>query len=129
MADPSPNPPNPPPTFLPADRYYLHTGTAEVVISGAYDRSSARNLDGGEEEQQTVQGHTVRILQQPGWAFGDLALLFNSPRTASVVAQSDVAVYCLDRRTFLQVVIKHAEARRRCRCLHPAASRAAPSAF
>lgn len=50
----------------------------------------------------------VRILQQPGWAFGDLALLFNSARTASVVAKTDVQVYALDRPTFLQFVMKHA---------------------
>ena len=27
-----------------------------------------------------MEGHAIRILQQPGWLFGDVALLFNSPR-------------------------------------------------
>lgn len=93
---------------LPKDNdcmYYLHQGQAEVVISGAMDRSSSKQID---EENKTVQGNRVRILQHPGWAFGDLALLFSSARTASVVAKTEVQVYALDRSTFLQFVMKHA---------------------
>jgi cGMP-dependent protein kinase len=43
--------------------------------------------------------------------FGDVALLFNSPRTASVVASSDVVLAAMDRATFLQFVMRHAQAR------------------
>ena len=56
-----------------------------------------------------VEGHTLRIPQGPGWVFGDVALLFNSPRTASVVASSDAVLYGMDRSTFLQFVMRHAQ--------------------
>lgn len=59
-----------------------------------------------------MEGHAVRIPQGPGWVFGDVALLFNSPRTASVVAQTPVVLYGMDRTTFLQFVMRHAQARR-----------------
>lgn len=56
-----------------------------------------------------VEGNAVRIAQSPGWVFGDVALLFNSPRTASVVAATDVVLWALDRVTFLRFVMKHAQ--------------------
>jgi hypothetical protein len=56
-----------------------------------------------------VEGHAVRIPQSPGWVFGDVALLFNSPRTASVVASSGVVLYAMDRTTFLTLVMRHAQ--------------------
>jgi CRP-like cAMP-binding protein len=56
-----------------------------------------------------VEGNAVRITQNPGWVFGDVALLFNSPRTASVVAATDVVLWALDRVTFLRFVMKHSQ--------------------
>lgn len=60
-----------------------------------------------------MEGHAVRIPQGPGWVFGDVALLFNSSRTASVVASSDLVLYAMDRPTFLAFVMKHAQVRGR----------------
>lgn len=40
----------------------------------------------------------------PGEFFGELALLYNSPRAASVVAVEDSQLYSLDRQTFNQIV-------------------------
>lgn len=68
--------------------YYLQLGEAEVVISGAVD-SGAKNHG----EDRKVEGHTVRILQKPGWVFGDVALLFHSSRTASVIAKTNITVW------------------------------------
>lgn len=93
--------------------YYLQVGEVDVVISGAVDQSAKTN---GEEERQVV-GHTVRIPQKPGWVFGDIALLFNSSRTASVVAKTNIIIWALDRRTFLQFVMKHAQGARALRFL------------
>jgi hypothetical protein len=59
-----------------------------------------------------VEGNAVRIPQQPGWVFGDVALLFNSPRTASVVAATDVVLWAMDRATFLRFVMRHAQGAR-----------------
>ena len=50
-----------------------------------------------------VEGNTIKIRKTPGWLFGDVALLFASTRSASVVAASDVTVWSLDRRSFLKV--------------------------
>jgi hypothetical protein len=49
--------------------------------------------------------------------FGDVALLFNSSRTASVVAKDNITVWALDRKTFLQFVMKHAQGARALRFL------------
>ncbi|KAJ9511424.1 hypothetical protein QJQ45_029916, partial [Haematococcus lacustris] len=93
--------------------YFLESGEAEVVISGAVDQQS--KAQGGEERK--VEGHTVRIPQRPGWVFGDVALLFHSPRTASVMAKTNIVVWALDRKTFLQFVMKHAQGARALRFL------------
>lgn len=93
--------------------YFLQLGEAEVVISGAVDQQS--KPQGGEERK--VDGHTVRIPQKPGWVFGDVALLFNSSRTASVMARTNIVVWALDRKTFLQFVMNHAQGARALRFL------------
>ncbi|GIL52865.1 hypothetical protein Vafri_8639 [Volvox africanus] len=92
--------------------YYLQSGEAEVVISGGADAATKNH-----GEERTVEGHTVRILQKPGWLFGDVALLFHSPRTASVVAKTNITVWAMDRRTFLKFVMKHAQGARALRFL------------
>jgi CRP-like cAMP-binding protein len=92
--------------------YYLQSGEAEVVISGGADATTKNH-----GEERTVEGHTVRILQKPGWLFGDVALLFHSPRTASVMAKTNITVWAMDRRTFLRFVMKHAQGARALRFL------------
>jgi CRP-like cAMP-binding protein len=56
-------------------------------------------------------------LQRAGWVFGDVALLFNSQRSASVVARSVITVWALERRLFLRFVMKHATGARALRFL------------
>ena len=45
----------------------------------------------------------MKIRKEPGWLFGDVALLFNSQRSASVVAASDISLWALNGRFFSQV--------------------------
>ncbi len=40
----------------------------------------------------------------PGEAFGELALLYNAPRQASIKAKEDCVLYALDRETFNNIV-------------------------
>ena len=48
----------------------------------------------------------------PGEAFGELALLYNAPRAATIVAKSSCVLFALDRATFNHVV-KDAAVRKR----------------
>jgi len=52
-------------------------------------------------ELQVVQGGRDIARLAPGASFGELALIRDIPRTASVVARSEVDLYWLDRATFL----------------------------
>lgn len=48
----------------------------------------------------------------PGMAFGELALLYNAPRAATIKAKTDSHLYALDRQTFNHIV-KDASQRKR----------------
>jgi len=41
---------------------------------------------------------------QPGEAFGELALLYNAPRAATIVSKTDCILWSLDRETFNHIV-------------------------
>ena len=49
---------------------------------------------------------------EPGEAFGELALLYNAPRAATITAEEDGILYTLDRNTFNHIV-KDAAAKKR----------------
>lgn len=86
----------------------------QVYRSGIYPCcfTCCWRLPTGSDEVVRVEGNAVRIPQQPGWVFGDVALLFNSPRTASVVAATDVVLWAMDRGTFLKFVMRYAQGAR-----------------
>ena len=46
---------------------------------------------------------------EPGDAFGELALLYNAPRAATIKAKSDCVLWVLDRMTF-NFIVKDATA-------------------
>jgi len=48
----------------------------------------------------------------PGEAFGELALLYNSPRAATIIAETDCVLWSLDRATFNNIVKNYAISKR-----------------
>lgn len=55
---------------------------------------------------------TLLVEYQPGMAFGELALLYNAPRAATITANESCVLYALDRSTFNHIV-KDAAIRKR----------------
>lgn len=53
---------------------------------------------GAEEEPKHLKVYL------PGESFGELALLYNAPRAATVKAKTDCVLFALDRETFNHIV-------------------------
>jgi CRP-like cAMP-binding protein len=62
------------------------------------------------EVEVSIEGVPVRR-QGPGEFFGEIALLLDVPRTATVKAVSHVALFALERWLFLEVLTGHRQVR------------------
>ncbi|KAL0281011.1 UNVERIFIED_CONTAM: hypothetical protein PYX00_002140 [Menopon gallinae] len=59
-----------------------------------------------EGEFEVIKEHKILGRMGPGKAFGELAILYNCRRTASIKVASDAKVWVLDRRVFQQIMMK-----------------------
>lgn len=50
------------------------------------------------------EGDVWLKLYKPGEAFGELALLYNAPRAATIKSKTDCILWALDRETFKNIV-------------------------
>ena len=112
--------------------YLVHEGTVEIFIDAKKNEIempqtytlSVDAKDAASEEKKTkvkrskfksqllvinsAQGKTKVAEKGPGEIFGDIALLFAEPRSASVHALSeDLILYSLNRRAFTKLVVKN----------------------
>lgn len=92
------------------------TRAGEWVIQQGQDGDVLYVVDEGELDCEKVfkKGDKATYLKtyQPGESFGELALLYNAPRAASIKSKTNSTLYALDRDTFNSIV-KDAAAKKR----------------
>jgi len=75
--------------------YVVETGTLDIFIS----------KNGGQPVKVGDYG--------PGASFGELALMYNAPRAATIMATSDCILWALDRITFRKILMENTSRKRK----------------
>ncbi|KAK3825934.1 MAG: cyclic nucleotide-binding-like protein [Benniella sp.] len=75
--------------------YVVETGTLDVFVA-----------KGGKPAEKVFEYGS-------GGSFGELALMYNGPRAATVIATSDVVLWALDRITFRRILMENTSRKRR----------------
>jgi len=80
----------------------------EIIIEQGDDGDNLYILESGELEcfrREFPEKEAVLLKTYvPGEAFGELALLYNAPRAATIKAKTEAVLWCLDRATFNHIV-------------------------
>jgi cyclic nucleotide-binding protein/MFS transporter len=91
-----------------AGRVVPEKRAAGEIVFAQGDHGDRYFLVGEGEVDVTVDGRAVSTLG-PGKGFGEIALLRDVPRTATVTAKTDVTLYAIERDDFLAAVTGHQE--------------------
>ena len=88
-------------------KIFLNSAQAFVIKQGA-DGDNLYVVDSGQLDcfKTFKKGEDAKFLKtyQPGESFGELALLYNAPRAATIKAKTDSVLFELDRECFNHIV-------------------------
>lgn len=81
--------------------YVLFTGSVDFFVQTANELKESKLVDGASR----YLGKHVLTLSEPGNTFGELALMYDAPRAATVKASTDCVFFALDRDSFRNIVL------------------------
>jgi len=88
--------------------FFLYSRDGEFIIKQYEDGDFLYVVDEGSLEctRSSKKGEEPGFVKMygPGDAFGELALLYNAPRAATIQAKNDCTLFALDRKTFNHIV-------------------------
>lgn len=97
------------------DKDFFIIKTGKCVVKQSVDKSGdiVVNPFGGQARRDADEDKQVQVGRlKPGDSFGELALISDCPRAATVLAETDVEVYLLSRKVFESVFGKKSAAAR-----------------
>ena len=83
--------------------YVVEEGKLDVLVTSA-------NMDENDDASSSREVQ-VGVPYVSGSSFGELALMYGSPRAATIRAKSDCVLWCLDRRDFKGITGSHKQRR------------------
>ncbi|VDO90869.1 unnamed protein product [Schistosoma margrebowiei] len=78
----------------------------QVIINQGEDGDYFYVIESGDYDI-IINGNTVGSYAGSG-SFGELALMYNTPRAATIIAKTDGVLWALDRTTFQHIVLRQA---------------------
>lgn len=89
--------------------YVIESGTFSVYVR---EPSKFEYVAPG--QSRTLPGERKKVTSYgPGGSFGELALMYNAPRAATVVSTSEGTLWALDRVTFRSILMEHTSRKRK----------------
>ena len=90
------------------EMHQIHVKAGTELIKQGAVADNFYVVESGEFDVLSDNGTSVKVIatRGPGSSFGELALLYNSPRAATVVAKSDAIVWAIDRKPFRRALTK-----------------------